>query len=176
MKISKYILVLILIWNRSILGNDRKCSKACSRKKNCLRCMAMSFLVTIRTENDCMTDNHTIIDNKYAFLIQYSPRETSLHETCSVFMANAWSIEKQNGLGVFLPRRIDCSTMIKIECLSITKYDENQVSKELRSMSRMINFYHSSFLFEEKSNIRSIYLSHKCQQCRDAMQFNQDHF
>ncbi len=61
--------------------------------------------------------NNKTITNKYAVLVNFSPGFHSENENCAVQISNPWAADMQNGFGVFLTRRIDCSSTITVECL-----------------------------------------------------------
>ena len=74
-------------------------------------------LVNIDADKDCWINNNNTITRKYAVLVNFLPKLNQEIDSCSVGISNPWSNEMQNGIGVFLPQPIDCSTTVTVECM-----------------------------------------------------------
>ena len=74
----------------------------------------MFFLVLINGDEDCQ---ETEREKSYAHLVKFSSKVAYGDESCSVSLHNPWLGELQDGFGVFLARKMDCGSMLTVECL-----------------------------------------------------------
>jgi len=49
--------------------------------------------------------------------VKFSPKIAYGNDNCSVYIINPWLINMQNGFGVFISRKMDCSSIVTIDCL-----------------------------------------------------------
>lgn len=77
------------------------------------------ILVNINSDEDCwsMEKNNTV-DRSYATLVRFAPKIAYGKHSCAVHVMNPWTRDMQNGFGVFLSRKMDCSSTVTVDCLS----------------------------------------------------------
>ncbi len=98
-----------------------------------------------------MERNNTI-EELDAVQVKFSPKITFEQNNCSVRINNPWVTNPKNGFGIFLPRVMDCSSILIIDCLS-----ERQYSKQLtcHTTSNKIEMPCNSINLMFKRNVRN---------------------
>ncbi|UJR37794.1 hypothetical protein I4U23_030485 [Adineta vaga] len=72
----------------------------------------------IHSIDDCWTNERNItISDTYGVLISFSPTLADRIDPCSIHISNPWSSDIQNGLAVYFPHTMDCSSTITVDCL-----------------------------------------------------------
>jgi len=66
---------------------------------------------------DCGSYENSTIRNRFGLFVGFGSAIDAEKDKCSMQISNPWSNDMQNGFGVFLPRSIDCSLNITIQCL-----------------------------------------------------------
>ena len=88
-----------------------------------------SLLVYINSDDDCLNNDGDIREEKsYAGLVKFSNKIAYGQNNCSLHFNNPWLIDTQNGFGIFIPRAMDCGSIVTVQCLPDTLLF-NQVSR-----------------------------------------------
>lgn len=90
----------------------------------------VSIVVVIDRDEDCQN-----IDRDTAgHLVKFSSQVAYGQDSCSLNLHNQWFAELQNGFGVFLPKRMDCGSIVTVECLP-----DSVLSNRVRHLSLSVS-------------------------------------
>jgi len=75
--------------------------------------------IEINSDDDCWSnENNKTIKINYAILVKFSPKIAYGKDSCSVHIISPWLANMQNGFGLFLSQKMDCSSTVTVDCLS----------------------------------------------------------
>jgi hypothetical protein len=91
----------------------------------------LDIVVLINSDEDCQDVER---ERSVAHLVKFSSRVAYGQEGCSVNVHSPWFSELQNGFGVFLAKKMDCGSMVTVQCLPDSDHP-NQVRHHLFVLS-----------------------------------------
>jgi len=115
--------------------------------------------VRIDSDDDCWSnEKNNTIEKTYATLVQFSPKIAYGQDSCLVHITSPWLPNMQNGFGVFLSQKMDCASIVTIDCLpdSILNNREKILSVQLtcHTSDNQIQIRCSSISLAFKRNIK----------------------